>query len=270
MNLHASTQPVQAATAHYLENLLGSRLTPAAGEWLRQKCAQVAQASSPSALYTAFSAAPRQIGKAQLELSPSELSEASVVRPLWQPRDWTADQAARALLLLSYNAPDEHSYVATVEKLFSTADVRELLALYQALPLLPYPQRYRRLATEAVRSNMVNVFHAIALGNPYPFEWFDEPAWNQMVLKVTFIGSPVEEVVGLQARANPALARMLRDLVQERRAAGRSFPEQVWPLIAPFADKGMAEDLLLMPEDQEATQRNAASLAMNEPGAKAS
>jgi hypothetical protein len=265
MNPQFSTQSAQAATRRYLESLLSSRLTPAAWGWLQQKCSQVAGKPSPAILYTAFSAAPRMVGKAPLELSETELAEAAAMRSLWQPRDWTADQAARCFLLLSYNTPDEEGYVAAIEKLFSTADVRELIALHQSLPLLPYPERYRRHAMEAVRSNMVSVFHAIALGNPYPFEWFDEPAWNQMVLKVAFIGSPLEEVIGLEARANTTLARMLCDLARERRAAGRSFPDQAWPLIAPFTDKGLAEDLLAVPEHSGSAHAPAPSVAMDQP-----
>jgi hypothetical protein len=257
--------PEQEVAARFLRHCLGKRLPPAALEWLSQKCSQVIGNPSPTILYPAFSAAPRMVGKTPLQLSETELTEAAEVWSLWHPQGWTADQAARSLLLLSYNARDEQAYVAAIEKLFSTADVRELIALHQSLPLLPHPQRYRRHAMEAVRSNMVSVFHAIALGNPYPFEWFDEPAWNQMVLKVTFIGSALEEVIGLEARANTTLARMLCDLARERRAAGRSFPDQAWPLIAPFIHKGLAEDLLAAPEHNGSAHAPALSVAMAQP-----
>jgi hypothetical protein len=257
-----SQSSVQEAAARFLQQCLDKRLPPTALEWLSQKFSQIIQSASSVTLYTAFSAAPRMVEKMPLGLSETELAEARAIRPLWQPMDWTVDQAARCMLLLAYDTRDADQYVAMVEKLFSTADTREFVALYQALPLLPYQERYRRHAAEAVRSNMVNVFHAIALNNPYPFEWFDEPAWNQMVLKVAFIGSPMREVVGLESRANAALAHMLRDLVHERRAARRSFPPQVWALIAPFADQEMVEDLLLALKDEDASQRDAASLAM--------
>jgi hypothetical protein len=255
------TQSVQEEAARYLAGCLEKRLPTKALEWLFQKRDQITQSSSPINLYTAFSTAPRMVGRAALVLHDSELEEAASIRPQWKPDLWTTDQAARCMLLLACDSRDADRYALMIERLFSTADVRELVALYQALPLLPRQDRYRRRAAEAVRSNMLNVFHAIALNNPYPFEWFDEAAWNQMVLKVAFIGSPLEEVVGLESRANATLAYMLHDLVRERRAAGRSFPPRVWELIAPFADKEMAEGLLLALEDQDPSQREAAALA---------
>lgn len=261
--LHA--QPIPATAAHYLHTILHTRLAPEAMEWLQQKCCQVQQSTSPSILYAAFSAAARQVGKVPLGLSAAELHEANTVRPQWRPVNWTADQAARCLLLLSCSAAEEERYVSIIRALFSTADTRELVALYQALPLLPYQEQYRLAAKEGVRSNMVNAFHAIALNNPYPFEWFEEAAWNQMVLKVAFIGSPMEEVIGLASRANAGLARMLCDLVHERRAAGRDFPAAVWQQITPFTNPETMASLLEPQHNKSEAGQSTAAPALVEP-----
>jgi hypothetical protein len=71
------------------------------------------------------------------------------------------------------------------------------------------------------------VFEAIACHNPYPFDYFDEAAWNQMVVKCVFTGAPINSIVGLEQRRNAELVQMLRDLVSERHAAGRSVPDAV-------------------------------------------
>ena len=71
------------------------------------------------------------------------------------------------------------------------------------------------------------VFEAVACHNPYPFDYFDEGAWNQMVVKCVFTGAPINSIVGLEQRRNPELLQMLRDLVSERHAAGRSVPDAV-------------------------------------------
>ena len=254
--------PAPENAARYLQGILGTRLMPAAMEWLLQKCHQVGHSAAPSTLYTAFSTAPRQVGKAPLELSADELTVADRVRPRWHPAHWTADQAARCLLLLSCSAADNDTYASMIEKLFSTADARELVALYQALPLLPSQERYCLQAKEGVRSNMVSAFHAIALNNPYPSERFEEAAWNQMVLKVAFIGSPMDEIIGLAPRANANLARMLRDLVQERRAAGREFPGAVWGQIAPFTDTETMAQMLPPANAENNAKQDAAAAAV--------
>jgi hypothetical protein len=255
-------QSPQELTARYLQKCLDTRLSLAARDWLSQKCSQLSQGTSPLSLYTAFSTAPRLVGKSGLALEGAELAEADTVHPMWNPGHWSVDQAARCLLLLAYDASDADRYFSMVENLFSTADARELIALYQALPLLPHQPRYLARAAEGVRSNMTVVFHAMALNNAYPFEQFNEQAWNQMVLKTAFIGSPMREIIGLDARANPALAHMLRDLVHERRAAGRRFPADIWHLIAPYADEEMIKDLCLALEDEDESQRSAAVTAL--------
>src|SRR5262249_39079169 len=67
----------------------------------------------------------------------------------------------------------------------------------------------------------------IACHNPYPFDYFDEAAWNQMVVKCVFTGAPINSIVGLDQRRNPELLQMLRDLVSELHAAGRNAPDAV-------------------------------------------
>ena len=71
------------------------------------------------------------------------------------------------------------------------------------------------------------MFAAIACHNPYPFDHFDADAWNQMVVKAVFSGTPIETIVGLHERRNPEVVQMMRDLVSERRAAGRPLPDAV-------------------------------------------
>lgn len=257
-----SANSLQVSVASFLQKCLATKLSSEARDWLSQKCDQLNQQASPLAFYTAFSAMPRFVGKHALALNELEMSEASAIHPMWQPGDWTVDQAGRCLLLLAFEKNDADRYVSTVEQLFSTADERELIALYRILPLLPHQERFIARAAEGVRSNMSSVFHAIALHNPYPFEHFDEQAWNQLVLKVAFIGSPLSKIIGLHARANPALANMLHDLVHERRAAGRSFSPDIWQLIAPYADAEMAKDLYRALNDHDPSHRVAAAKAL--------
>jgi hypothetical protein len=81
-----------------------------------------------------------------------------------------------------------------LDQLFGTADVGEQTALYLSLPLLPYAASFKHRASEGIRTNMTVVFNAIALDNPYAAEFMEEAAWNQLVLKAIFVGSPLHRI----------------------------------------------------------------------------
>lgn len=231
--------------------------------WLREKTSAVEDGAPNWQLFTAFSGAPQHVGKRDLDLSDEDLREADGLRSGWHPHNWSTDQAARAILILSYPPDDRGRYVDALEQLFSTADVRESVALYQCLPLLPYSGAFKARAAEGVRSNMTSVFNAVAHYNPYPAEYFDDGAWNQMVLKALFVGSPLFPIVGLDERANPDLARMLVDYAHERWAAQRSVSPELWRPVGPFADPDYLEDLGLVLSDPDDVQQEAAALALS-------
>ena len=229
--------------------------------WLEQKQAQIASGAAERVFFTAFSAVPRYLGKEDLQLTFQDLEAAQDVIPGWYPDHWSVDQAGRTLLLLALPYNDAEGYVRSLDKFFSTADMGELIVLYQSLPLLPHPELHRHRAAEGIRSNMSNVFQAIALRNPYPADYLDNAAWNQMVLKAVFVGSPLHLIWGFDRRANPELARMLADYAHERWAAKRSVSPELWRLVGKFADAAMLADLEQAIAHPDPTQQAAAALA---------
>ena len=75
--------------------------------------------------------------------------------------------------------------------------------------------------------------------NPYPAENLNEAAWNQMVLKAFFTEKPIDQIIGLDERANERLARTLSDYAHERWAAHRSVNPLLWRCVAPFINEQM-------------------------------
>jgi hypothetical protein len=230
--------------------------------WLREKQAQIADGAADYVFYTSFSAVPRHTGKADLNLSESDREAADTARPGWWPGGWSVDQAGRARLVLSLPDADRDDYLSTLERVFTHADMGESVALYQTLPLLPYPEAHRAQAVDGLRTNITAVFNAIALHNPYPAEQFDEGAWNQMVLKAVFVGSSLHAIQGIDERANPKLARMLVDYAHERWAADRSVTPELWRPVGPFAECAMLDDLERVLNDGTSAERQAAALAL--------
>ena len=244
-----------------LHSWLMRQLDEPALAWLNRAIQQLSEHASEQVLFRQFSATSRQVGKADLALTEDELKMAHGLRPGWMPGQWSVDQAARTLLLLTFSSKDADRYVAAVEKLFSAADVAEQVALYQSLPLLPHPERFKDRAIEGLRSNIKAVFDAIALHNPYPADYFDEAAWNQMVLKALFVESYLSQIQRLDERANVILARMLSDYAHERWAAKRSVNPHLWRAIGPFTEGELISDLARVLLGGNALEKAAAALA---------
>ena len=127
--------------------------------------------------------------------------------------------------------------------LFAAAGLEELVALYQALPLLPHPELLAPRIAEGIRSNMKPVFNSVALDNPITAERLVQDAWNQTVLKALFIASPVARMVGADRRANPVLAQMLIDYARERIAAKRPVPVDLWDAARPGCNESQRVEL---------------------------
>ena len=224
-----------------LNNWLETRTSAESLAWLQRKKQEITQKAVERNLFTAFSSVSRYLGKQKLELSTEELQAANELIIGFHPINWTLDQVGRTLLILSFPHEDEDRYVATLDKIFAAADVGELIALYQSLPLLPHPEKFQLRAAEGIRSNMSLVFNAVALYNPYPAKYLDDLAWNQMVLKALFIDSPLEPIYGLETRNNQQLSQMLIDYARERLAAKRTVNPELWQLVAPFNSQAVAE-----------------------------
>ncbi|MUL35646.1 EboA family metabolite traffic protein [Gloeocapsopsis dulcis] len=242
-----------------LHNCLSRQISHTSLSWLEEKRNQIAQGATQRVFYTTFSAVPRYLGKKSLTLSAEDLLAADTIRAGWNPQHWSVDQAGRTLVVLSLPHIDVEKYLWILEQVFTTADVRELIALYQSLPLLSYPEKHCARAAEGVRSNMTNVFNAVALRNPYPADYFDDLAWNQMILKAVFVGSPLYLVQGGDRRANPELAKMLVDYARERWAAKRSVTPELWRFVGYSEIELQALARVLRADD--IVQQEAAALA---------
>jgi hypothetical protein len=199
------------APADTLLSALATACPTEAVAWLQAQRQRIASGDE-RALFLALGQAGRKIGRAPL------------------PGGWSADQTARTLLVLALPSQDPTRWLATLDRCFHAGTVEELIALYQALPLLPHPQLLAARAAEGVRSGMAPVFAAIALDNPFPAAHLGEAAWNQMVLKAFFTAADVDRILGLRDRLNADLGRMLAGYARERRIAGRTLDPRLPPL----------------------------------------
>ena len=160
-------------------------------------------------------------------MSADDVAAAQVLRRRWRPDLWGTDEAARVTLLLATWIGDEAAFATRVERLCATGELTEHVACLKGFAVFPASVLLLSRARAAVRSSMQPPFEAIACHNPYPADHFDEAVYNQMVVKCAFSGMPIGTIVGLDERRNDELTRMVRDLISERRVAGRSLPDAV-------------------------------------------
>jgi hypothetical protein len=210
-----------------LTRWLSHRLAPDQVSWLTAEIERQRKAIDERRVAIALSLAGRKVGRADLAPGPDELAEACRLRQGWQPQVWGTDEAARIAILLATHHGDDQGFAGRVDRLCTTAEVNEYVAYLKGFAVLPAARLLHNRAREGVRSSIGAVFEAIACRNPYPFDHFDTPAWNQMVVKCVFSGVPIDTIVGLRERRNPELVQMLADLIAERQAAGRPLPAAV-------------------------------------------
>ncbi|MGR8932413.1 MAG: EboA domain-containing protein, partial [Gammaproteobacteria bacterium] len=153
---------------------------------------------------------------------------------------WTAADLGRALLILQAitSAPElERLIVLTY---FEQGDESEVASVVRVVNLLNGAERFKFQVREVGRTNSKPLYAALAQYNPYPARFYDVHEFNQLVLKALFMGIGIDSVIGLDKRANSALSKMCEDYIDERLAAGRSLPFDIWLAVEPFAsEKGL-------------------------------
>jgi len=230
-------------TARHLADLLTDVLKNQVTDpqWLGDARWQVAQ--NPDAITMRFPAVGQRCGRGPLAGAGPELA------------GWSVDDAARVLLLTAL--PLRGTALARlVTALYWQGGAAEKRAVLRALsgpnagagaadgpqgpagaPDVPQGLDIGAAAVEllddAIRTNDPRLV-AAAVGSAA--RRLDDGMWRQAVLKCVFMEIPLTAVADLDRRADGELARMLADLDDERRAAGRSLPDDATVLLALISD----------------------------------
>jgi hypothetical protein len=205
--------------ATVLAELVRQRCPESAG-WLERAWAS---ANTPLGMSfrAALASAPRRLGARAAEAVEPPAGLSALARPHWTLVDYT--RAALVLRALELCPKSEHA--TTVLKLFEAGEIGEQISLLRTLCLLPEPERFVQTGLQACRTNAKDVFEALVCENPYPAAHFDALGFNQAVLKAIFMEVSVRRIEGLEPRITPELKRMAGDFASERRAAGRTVPQ---------------------------------------------
>ncbi|HEY7884158.1 MAG TPA: EboA domain-containing protein [Cellvibrionaceae bacterium] len=206
-----------------LDQLIHTELSADALHYWTDTSAEIRTGASPERFAALFAKASRYAKR-------QPLSQQTEIDGL-NTRDWSQLELLRIGLLLARNDLASADFAQQFERLFRFADEGETCALYRALPLLPDGQRFVWRAAEGCRTNMQSVFNAVALDSPYAVRYFDETAWQQLVMKALFTEADIHRIVGLDGRLSAELTRMALDFAAERNSAGRGLIPGFWLIL---------------------------------------
>lgn len=200
---------------HYLIDLKDQiMLNPAAGSFIMN-----------------FGRVSRMIERREVQFSKDQLIEIRNYYPGFISDNWYTDVMVRAYLLTQYPVENRESVVS---KILSVANMKELVALYKGIYLLDDRYSYIDMMQKGVKTNMVNVFDAIALNNPFAAEFFDDVHWNKLVIKAIQMNRPIYQIYGIDHRKNEQLASGLLRYASESWNNGKNVTIELWRNIAGF------------------------------------
>jgi hypothetical protein len=240
-----------------LANIVKSNVSAECQNWLEG----VVQSSDSAKISQAFVMLPRKTGKLPVQLSDAQKVLINGLG-IDYISSWTIDRLSRVYLLSALNTEEKDKWYSTIDRLFLSAEMNEAVALYSALPFLAHPEIWVKRCAEGIRSNIGSVLEAIMENNAYPSAKLDEAAWNQLVLKAFFTEKDIKLIIGLDERANLALALTLTDYAKERWAAGREVNPQLWRLVAKFINAEIFEALKAGLQHYNQTEQRAIALAI--------
>lgn len=197
--------------------------------WLEESVSRVG--NDPGELVGAFGVAGRRVGRAPLhpDADPGGVVSGTV-----------ADAARAALVVAAFDsgAPVPR-LAAELRELYTHGDTGERRGVLRGLDALtargPLPPELitlgQDLAADALRTNDPSLV-AAATG-PFAATHLDQHTWRHAVVKLVFQQVSLDAVADLDRRADAELARMARDLADERRAAGRTVPDDLARISGP-------------------------------------
>ncbi len=223
-------------TKNKLTSILQSKFNPKELVWINEKTTILANPETSKKFSVFFSLVPKFISDEIIIWSNAEINTIEYIYPGFSKTNWTKQDISRTLLMISIKASVNKEIL---QPFFQTSEMKEQVTLYKSLYFLENAAAYKNQVVDGIRTNMSNVFKAIAYGNPYPEAYLDEEQWNQMILKTFFMDLNIYPIQNIDQGKNEHLANMLQDYVKERWAAGRKASLEIWRMV----DGYLREDL---------------------------
>jgi hypothetical protein len=229
--------PTKTDSGELIREIIQSKLSGSELDWFRGNIIF----ENSAQFFQTFGLISRNISPVIPEWSTEEKIIQEELYPGFTQSHWDLQQLCRCLLMV--HLPVEQN-VEIIKNLAEMAAIKELVCLYKGLYFLKNAPDFVLMVQEGIRTNMVAVFDAIALANPFPAKYLPTDAWNQLVLKAVFMGRPLYQIIDLDLRKNEKLALIVHDYIHERWSAGRLVTPEIWRLVEGYVNQEIAADLL--------------------------
>ena len=125
----------------FLLEVLKSRATPQGWSWFEKALQATAPPVHTNTILGYYAGASRRLGKVALQLEDEEKARLSALNPSLVLDHWGADEAGRAILLLSVTHLPPEDYASLTQECYDQGDSREQESWGRALSLLPDCER---------------------------------------------------------------------------------------------------------------------------------
>jgi len=201
-------------------------------EWFSNVCLTLENQFNQKIFRSAFVGMARRFSGRLKELLKEDLDELGKFDSLCIDKWQLYDFGRIALLIQVMKQISNKNHLPLLNELYRRGDHSEQSSILKALSILPEPERFIDLATEACRTNALIVFEAVACENLFPANYFSDLNFNQMVLKSLFLNISVNRIAGLNLRTNDNLIKMIKDFKEERRLADRALSKDVEEMLS--------------------------------------
>lgn len=248
---------IKTNSKEILHAIIQSKLSSSELNWFES----VITFENDGLFFQAFGLISRCITSTTPEWTIQEKIALEQLYPSFSKSSWDMQQLCRSLLMVYIPM---HQNTEVLKKLAEMADIKELVCLYKGLFFLENAKDFVSLVQEGIRTNMVAVFDAIAVANPFAAKYLPTDAWNQLVLKAVFMGRPLYQITDLDLRKNEKLALTIQDYIHERWSAGRLVSPEIWRLVVGSVNQEIAADLLSVIHSGDVLTKQAAAKALKE------
>lgn len=259
--MSTSTPVCDAAQARAtLRDAVRARLSGEGAAWLEAQGTRPLEELKPLLPQAARHTGPQGLVAAFAERAGAQLGGVWGALPVGH---WSLADAAR-VWLLSEAAAREPSPGGALYAAYDQAGTEVKVACLRALNFVaPEPPEVGlALVHDAGRTYLPALLGAAWTGNPYSALHLSDHDYRKAVLKAFFCDVPVGGFLRLEERATPELAQSLCEYVDERLAAGRTVPRDIWPLAALHPRPGLVARLIGMLEHPDPQERATAARAL--------